>query len=52
LAAAAHLAMAGRRVFVLEQDRHVGGTAHVFRRGGLDVIISVPLASVAAAPDT
>ncbi|MCJ7796254.1 MAG: FAD-dependent oxidoreductase, partial [Thermoleophilia bacterium] len=90
LAAAAHLAMAGRRVLVMEQDRHVGGTAHVFRRGGfvfpagplsftvpeylagtlrdlgvtaslhferdifqvvrggLDVIISVPLARVAA----
>lgn len=34
LAAAAHLAMAGRRVVVVEQDRHVGGTAHVFQRGG------------------
>lgn len=34
LAAAAHLAMAGSRVLVLEQDRHVGGTAHVFRRSG------------------
>jgi len=34
LAAAAHLAMAGRHVLVVEQDRHVGGTAHVFRRGG------------------
>ncbi|MCZ7662617.1 MAG: FAD-dependent oxidoreductase [Thermoleophilia bacterium] len=32
LTAAGHLAMAGRRVLVLEQDRHVGGTAHVFRR--------------------
>ena len=34
LAAAGYLAMAGRRVLVVEQDRHVGGTAHVFRRGG------------------
>lgn len=34
MAAAAHLAIAGRRVLVLEQDRHVGGTAHVFQRSG------------------
>jgi all-trans-retinol 13,14-reductase len=34
LSAAAYLAQAGRRVIVLEQDHHLGGTAHVFRRGG------------------
>ncbi len=34
LAAAGHLAMAGRRVLVVEQDRHMGGTAHTFQRGG------------------
>ncbi|HEY9206155.1 MAG TPA: NAD(P)/FAD-dependent oxidoreductase [Candidatus Methanoperedens sp.] len=34
LSAAAYLARAGRKVIVFEQDRHVGGTAHVFRRNG------------------
>lgn len=34
LSAAAYLAQAGRRVIVLEQDNHLGGTAHVFRRSG------------------
>ncbi|MCE8428039.1 MAG: NAD(P)/FAD-dependent oxidoreductase [Candidatus Methanoperedens sp.] len=34
LSAAAYLAQAGRGVIVLEQDRHIGGTAHVFRRSG------------------
>jgi len=34
LTAAAYLAPAGRRVLVIEQDSHVGGTAHVFKRGG------------------
>jgi all-trans-retinol 13,14-reductase len=34
LSAAAYLAQAGRRVIVLEQDRHIGGTAHVFKRSG------------------
>jgi len=36
LSAAAYLAQAGRRVIVLEQDHHLGGTAHVFRRGGFN----------------
>jgi phytoene dehydrogenase-like protein len=34
LSVAAYLAQAGRRVIVLEQDNHLGGTAHVFRRSG------------------
>jgi len=34
LTAAAHLARAGCKVIVLEQDSHIGGTAHVFKRGG------------------
>jgi len=34
LSAAAYLARAGRKVIVLEQDNHIGGTAHVFKRGG------------------
>jgi len=34
LSAAAYLAKAGRKVLVLEQDNHPGGTAHVFRRKG------------------
>lgn len=34
LSAAVHLARAGRKVIVLEQDSHIGGTAHVFKRGG------------------
>jgi phytoene dehydrogenase-like protein len=34
LTAAAYIARAGRKVIVIEQDNHVGGTAHVFRRGG------------------
>ena len=34
LSAAAYLAQAGRRVLVLEQDSHLGGTAHIFRRSG------------------
>ena len=34
LSAAAYLARAGRRVILLEQDNHMGGTAHVFRRSG------------------
>lgn len=34
LIAAAYLAKSGRKVIVLEQDSHIGGTAHVFRRGG------------------
>lgn len=34
LTAAAYLARAGRKVIVLEQDSHIGGTAHVFKRGG------------------
>jgi prolycopene isomerase len=34
LTAAAYLARAGRKVIVIEQDNHVGGTAHIFRRGG------------------
>jgi phytoene dehydrogenase-like protein len=34
LAAAVRLAAAGMRTVVCEQDRHVGGTAHVFRRKG------------------
>ncbi len=34
LSAAAYLAKAGRRVIVLEQDNHLGGTAHIFRRSG------------------
>ena len=34
LAAAAYLAQAGRRVLIIEQDGHVGGTAHVFKRNG------------------
>jgi len=34
LSAAAYLARAGRKVIVLEQDSHIGGTAHVFKRGG------------------
>ncbi|HYN44498.1 MAG TPA: NAD(P)/FAD-dependent oxidoreductase [Candidatus Limnocylindrales bacterium] len=34
LCAAAYLARAGRKVIVLEQDKHLGGTAHVFSRGG------------------
>lgn len=32
--AACHLARAGWQVVVVEQDPHVGGTAHVFRRQG------------------
>jgi len=34
LTAAAYLARAGRKVIVIEQDNHVGGTAHVFKRDG------------------
>ncbi|MBC7294050.1 MAG: FAD-dependent oxidoreductase, partial [Thermoleophilia bacterium] len=34
LVAACHLARAGWQVVVVEQDPHVGGTAHVFRRQG------------------
>jgi len=34
LTAAAYLARAGLKVIVLEQDSHIGGTAHVFKRGG------------------
>jgi len=34
LTAAAYLAQAGRKVIVLEQDSHIGGTAHFFKRGG------------------
>ena len=34
LTAAAYLARAGRKVIVLEQDSHIGGTAYVFNRGG------------------
>ncbi len=34
LSAAAYLAKAGRKVIVFEQDPHVGGTAHIFKRGG------------------
>src|SRR5450759_191103 len=34
LTAEAYLALAGRKVIVLEQDSHVGGTVHVFKRGG------------------
>ncbi len=34
LSAAAYLAKAGRKVIVLEQDYHLGGTAHIFRRNG------------------
>jgi phytoene dehydrogenase-like protein len=34
LTAAAYLARAGRRVIVIEQDDHVGGTAHIFKRSG------------------
>jgi len=34
LSAAAYLARAGRKVIVIEQDGHVGGTAHVFKRSG------------------
>lgn len=34
LSAAAYLAKAGRKVIVLEQDHHLGGNAHVFRRSG------------------
>lgn len=34
LSAAAYLARAGRKVIVIEQDNHLGGTAHVFKRGG------------------
>ncbi len=34
LSAAAYLAQSGRRVIVLEQDTHLGGTAHVFRCNG------------------
>ncbi|VVB97321.1 Carotenoid 3,4-desaturase [uncultured archaeon] len=34
LSAAAYLAQAGRKVVVLEQEHHIGGTAHVFERGG------------------
>jgi phytoene dehydrogenase-like protein len=34
LSAAAYLAKAGRKVIVLEQDDHIGGTAQVFRRSG------------------
>ncbi len=34
LSAAAYLAKAGRKVIVFEQDNHLGGTAHVFKRSG------------------
>ena len=34
LTAAAYLARAGCKVIVLEQDSHIGGTAHIFKRGG------------------
>ncbi|MDO8728105.1 MAG: NAD(P)/FAD-dependent oxidoreductase [Candidatus Methanoperedens sp.] len=34
LTAAAYLAQAGQSVLVIEQDSHVGGTAHVFKRNG------------------
>lgn len=34
LCAAAYLARAGRKMIVLEQDNHLGGTAHLFRRSG------------------
>jgi all-trans-retinol 13,14-reductase len=34
LSAAAYLARAGRKVIVLEQDHHLGGTASVFKRSG------------------
>lgn len=34
LTAAAYLARAGCKVLVIEQDSHVGGTAHVFKRNG------------------
>jgi len=34
LSAAAYLARAGRKVIVFEQDNHLGGTAHVFKRNG------------------
>lgn len=34
LSAAACLARAGKNVLVVEQDHHIGGTAHVFRRSG------------------
>jgi len=34
LTAAAYLARAGRKVIVLEQDSHIGGTGYVFRRCG------------------
>ena len=34
LAAAARLVRAGRRVLVVERDRHVGGTSRVFHRNG------------------
>lgn len=34
LSAAAYLVRAGRKVIVLEQDHHLGGTASVFRRNG------------------
>lgn len=34
LSAAAYLARAGRKVIVFEQDNHLGGNAHVFRRSG------------------
>lgn len=34
LSAAAYLAQAGRKVIVIEQDNHLGGTAHIFKRNG------------------
>jgi all-trans-retinol 13,14-reductase len=34
LSAAACLARAGKKVLIVEQDNHIGGTAHVFKRGG------------------
>ena len=34
LSSAARLASAGKKVLVLEMDRHIGGTSYIFRRGG------------------
>ncbi|MCX9085480.1 MAG: FAD-dependent oxidoreductase [Candidatus Methanoperedens sp.] len=34
LTAAAYLARAGLKVIIIEQDNHVGGTAHIFKRKG------------------
>ncbi len=34
LSCAAFLVNGGRRVLVLEKGPHIGGTSHIFRRGG------------------